>query len=64
MVAKQANALDAGYDEFLAEQHKITSRLVKQMAARNKGTRGRAVEGADGKKYTIEDEIPGQGGKT
>ena len=59
---KKAHTLDDGFDEFMFNEQKETSRRVREMAAKSKGTRGRSVEGADGRKYQIEDEIPGQGG--
>jgi hypothetical protein len=62
LVAKPAHSLDAGYDEFLHEEHKQTQKELDAFINKHKGKRGRTVEAADGKKYQIEDEIPGQGG--
>ena len=64
LVAKPAHSLDAGYDEFLFNEQEQTQKELTAFINKHKNKRGRAVEGADGKKYTIEDEIPGQGGKT
>ena len=52
-------------NSYMNEQKANTVELVRGLANnKHKGKRGRSVEGADGKKYQIEDEIPGQGGGT